>query len=129
MTEFKFYAINKTSALKQAKILLEFNDWTSSLGSSQCACGETPTLFLYHSSGDVARIIICEACFVDAALLEQAPVYFDEDVTREILEERYNKAVENGDFVVVGDQEYNPETIRVILERNMAVMYAATESE
>lgn len=129
MTEFKFYAINKTSALKHAKTLTQFEDWTSSLGSSQCACGETPTLFLYHSSGDVARIIICEACFVDAALLEQAPVYFDEDVTREILEERYNKAVENGDFVVVGDQEYNPETIRVILERNMAVMYAVTESE
>lgn len=115
MSDIKIYAINKTSALTFVKTT--FDECTYTLGSSQCACGESPTLFLQHPTGISARIIICEACYVDAAPVDKTLAYFDEDITREELEERYNTAVENSDFVVVGDQEYNPETIRYILDK------------
>lgn len=120
MSDLKLYAVNETSAVNYVKTY--FDGCTFNLGSSRCACGESSTLFVHHSTGKVTRIIICEACFMEATLHDRTLVYFDEDVTRDILESRYRKAVEDDDFVVVGDQAYNPETIREILDHSLAIM-------
>lgn len=116
MATQKLYAVNKYSALCYANMY--YGSCVFLLGSSQCACGETPTLFIQVGDTEI-RILICEACFMEAAHIDRVPVYFDEDITKQEILERYNTAVENSDFVVIGDQEYSTETIQHILDEGL----------